>query len=154
MGRSSSPTYSPSYSNETALPCSTAYVLVETSICHTTLTPFGGLEITVSECGQKITFSSDHGITTRDGRVVELLTTEYMAPWESVVTGVPTGSVEARVCGGAGQCTTYLESWGTRVLELLDTKTSTVALTTVLTGVSYFQTRPVPWLMTGSSPPP
>jgi hypothetical protein len=116
--------------------CSTQFYPVITPACHTVLTPLGGLPITVSNCSQYVTFSTDHGYTIVDNRTVVGLTTMYAAPWDEVVTGVPGGVVQAEVCGD-GNCTTYQEYLRVQSSEVPVTATSTVDFTATVTGVSF-----------------
>ena len=118
--------------------CSTIYSPTLTPICHSTLQPLGGLPITITDCTQDITFSTDHGLASGSGNHAgrtELLTTKYHARWSSVTTGVPKATVTADVCRSNGDCTTYLERWGTRALEAVSTRTSTIRVSEVVSGV-------------------
>ena len=121
---------------EVVTTCSTAFVTRVTTACKTTLTPLGGLLIHITDCSQRITFSTDHGFVVESRKKPELLTTNYIAPWANVISGVPTGTVEALVCPRDGLCTTYLEYWGTRALLAVSTSTSTIRFATILEGVS------------------
>ena len=129
------------YSNSTTIAasnltaCSTAYLPTFVPICQTTLTPAGGVPVTITDCRQKVTFSTNHGLTSTKGGKALLLTTKYVAPWASIVNGVLIGTLQANVCINGDSCTTYLESWGTRAVEAISTTTSIIRLSTVVTGV-------------------
>ena len=118
-----------------ATSCSTTYLPTTTAICHTTLTPLGGLALPVSACDQNVTFSTDHGIATA-GPPGALLTTRYVAPWADVAAGVPTGVVEAEVCDGGGGCVARAETWSVLTRTVAGETTDTLSVNTVVTGVS------------------
>ena len=134
---SPSASYSSNYSiSATPAPsCSVLYSPTILPICHSTLTPLGGILITVTACSQKIAFRTDYGSYTSMNGSIELVPTTYMAPWEKVITGVPKGFVEAAVCPQNGVCTTITESWYTDVFGAASTTSSVVDVSTVLSGV-------------------
>ena len=116
--------------------CSILYSPTISPVCHTTLTPLGGIPITVTACSQKIAFRTDYGLYTSLNGSVELVPTTYIATWDSAITGVPTGLVEAAVCPQDGTCTTFTESWYTDVFGAVSTTSTVVDISSVLTGVS------------------
>jgi len=129
-----------SYSNYSTSPnsgCSTHYSSTATPICHTNITPLGNFPIAITDCKQNVTFSTDHGYTLVDDRTVVSKTTKYVAPWDSVVTGVPQGVVQAEVCQQDGPCTTYHEVWGVKVVMVTLTSISTLDFSAVVTGVCF-----------------
>ena len=125
------------YANEStsATACTTIYSATVTPICHATLTPLGGLPITIRQCQEHVTFSTDHGYTVNDYGDVDVFVTKYHAPWADVVTGVSQDTITAEVCNEDGECSTNLQSWGITSVEDIWTSTSTVSLSTTLTGV-------------------
>ena len=91
--------------------CSVFYTLTTTSICHTTLSPLASPVIPITDCYQKVTFSTDHGYTlvssagpyygngsTSTPLSVLALTSYYVAPWQYVYTGVPADMVDVVIC--------------------------------------------------------
>ena len=138
---SSGPIYSYSNSSRpTTKPfpsCSVLYSPTITPICHTTLTPLGGIPTTITACDQNIAFKTDYGFYYPSNGTVELVPTTYVAPWNSVTTGVPAGTVLAYVCPSGGTCTEYAETWYTEVFQATETSMSTVDINTVVTGVSF-----------------
>ncbi|KAL9579766.1 MAG: hypothetical protein Q9212_004914 [Teloschistes hypoglaucus] len=124
--------------------CSTAYSPTLTRSCATTLIPVGGPPIAITACDQEVTFSTDHGYrlaptstgggSSDVGGEIETLTTFYVADWTDVATGLPKGLVKEEVCSKAG-CTTRLERWIPVTTETLQTLTSTVQFTGVLSTV-------------------
>ncbi|KAL8630778.1 hypothetical protein Q9189_003538 [Teloschistes chrysophthalmus] len=124
--------------------CSTAYSPTLTRSCATTLTPVGGPPIPITVCDQEVTFSTDHGYrlaqtstgsgSSDGGGEIETLTTLYVADWTDVATGLPRGLVKEEVCSKAG-CTIRLERWIPVTTETVQTLTSTVQFTGVLSTV-------------------
>jgi len=146
--------------------CSTVYSAVTTEICFTLLTG-GGQLLTVTDCSQDVTFSTDHGYNlststmTAPDSVIKKGTgmtqpipsttifvvptiTYYMAPWQAVATGIPT-QVQAKICSAApdgGQdCTSVFEKWIVTTVEVVQSFTKTINLTTTLAGVRFIQLR-------------
>ena len=115
--------------------CSVLYSPIVTPICHTTLTPLGGVPITVSDCTQPIAFKTDYGLHTPANATAVLVPTTYLAPWNSVISGVPKGLVEAVICPLNLPCTTMTETWYTQTFEAATTSISTVDINTALIGV-------------------
>lgn len=137
--------------------CDTLYYTETTTICATTLTGVAS-RITVSECTQDVTFSSDFGITTVTPRStvtddngdrstitaipsLQLRTTYYLAPWQSIATSVgilPT-DVDVKVChqrpgnDTIEDCIRMEESWAVLPVTLTSTYTSSVDLLATLT---------------------
>lgn len=125
----------PSVPDSLVTSCSITYMPTTTAICHTTITPLGGIPVPVSACDQNITFSTDHEIASTAGSK-ELLTVFYVAPWPDVVTGVPTGTVQKEICNSASQCSTVQEKWSISTAMITQTQTNTLSVNTVVTGVS------------------
>ncbi|SLM38029.1 hypothetical protein LPUS_08102 [Lasallia pustulata] len=113
--------------------CSVTYIPSTTPICHTTLTPLGGLPVPISACDQNITFSTDHGMASTAGSA-ELLATYYVVPWQDAAGGVPTGIVDAEICNPASQCSTVQERWRISTVTVTKTQTNTLSVNTVVTG--------------------
>ena len=91
--------------------CSVFYTPITTSICHTTLSPLASPVIPITDCHQKVTFSTDHGYTlvpsagpyygnvsTTTPVSVLALTSYYVAPWQFVYTGIPADMVDVVIC--------------------------------------------------------
>ncbi|KAI9879213.1 MAG: hypothetical protein M1830_009214 [Pleopsidium flavum] len=143
----------------TTVICSTVYSAVTTEICSTLLTG-GGQLLTVTDCSQDVTFSTDHGynmststmlapdsvirkgtaITTPIPSTTTYMvpsTTYYMAPWQAVATGIPS-QVQAKICSSApdgGQdCTSVFEKWVVTTVQVVQSFTQTINLTTTLSG--------------------
>ncbi|MCJ1308198.1 hypothetical protein MMC25_001851 [Agyrium rufum] len=126
------------FSSSTAV-CSTYYSPTITAICATILTPLGGIPIPVTACDQEIAFSTGLGLYLAPGSPSStLLPTTYSAPWDSVVTGVPLAPVLAVYCpdGVENACETETQSWYTEMVETLVTATSTLSLSTIVSGPS------------------
>ncbi|KAL9120241.1 MAG: hypothetical protein Q9187_003207 [Circinaria calcarea] len=101
--------------------CSVLYSPTVTPICHTTLTPLGGIPTTITACDQNIAFKTDYGHYYPSNGTVGLVPTTYVAPWDGVITGVPTGAVLAYVCPSGEACTEYAETWYTEVFQATET---------------------------------
>lgn len=131
--------------------CSVFYTPTTTSICHTTLSPLASPVIPITDCYQRITFSTDHGYTlassagphygnfsTSAAASVETLTSFYVAPWQYVYSGVPADAVDVVVCStsaGTGVCTTTAEDWAPGTGWIKATNTIPYTLGAPVTGV-------------------
>ena len=132
--------------------CSVFYTPTITSICHTTLSPLASPVIPITDCHQKVTFSTDHGYTlipsTRPhyGNVsatapvnVLSLTSYYVAPWQYIYTGIPADMVDVVICNttvGRRVCTTTAEDWAPGTGWIQATNTIPYILGAPITGVS------------------
>lgn len=146
--------------------CSVSYFPTTRTICHTTLSPLASPVIPITNCYQKITFSTDHGYTlvapsaSRNGNIsftaamtVQTLESYYVAPWQYVYTGVPADVVDKVVCStsaGAKECTTTAEDWAPGTGWVKATNTISLSLGAPITGVRFFisvflSTLPYPW---------
>lgn len=122
-GPEATPAPGPPYLNVTSTaaptsstPCETFYDASETTLCHTTLIGLA-TRVTITDCSQEITFSSDFGATfvtpspTRVGSgslrstitpspSTQLQTTYYISPWHSFVDnqGRIPEHVDVKVC--------------------------------------------------------
>ncbi|KAK0661372.1 hypothetical protein DIS24_g2617 [Lasiodiplodia hormozganensis] len=137
--------------------CDTLYYTETTTICATTL-PGIASKITISECTQDVTFSSDFAttivtprstVTASDGHLstitnapsIQLRTTYYMAPWQSLTAnvGVLPADVDVKVChprpgnDTIEDCIRAEESWAVLPVTLTSTYTSFVDLLATLT---------------------
>ncbi|OAG10452.1 uncharacterized protein CC84DRAFT_1256285 [Paraphaeosphaeria sporulosa] len=130
--------------------CETVYVPTETTVCATTLTGIAS-KITVSECDQEITFSSECGFTletptpvTSDSSLITLaprvkrMTTFWVAPWQSLTAGEAPSDVDIKVCTAQEdeslECIHYREVWEVFVVTKTVTTHREVQLTTTVTG--------------------
>lgn len=136
--------------------CQTMYSPTPTTICATVLTGIA-TRITVSDCEQDITFSTDYGYTlvtptaTANASAasdsspitpapsIRTLTTYYLAPWQSLTAAEqqPT-DVEKKICNtfanGTTQCVDISEVWEVQIVTMTATTVSHVDLTTTLPG--------------------
>ncbi|EKG11689.1 hypothetical protein MPH_11182 [Macrophomina phaseolina MS6] len=137
--------------------CDTLYYTEITTICATTLTGVAS-KVIVSECSQDVTFSSDFGATTVTPRStvtddngdsttitaapsLQLRTTYYLAPWQSLAASVgilPT-DVDVKVChqrpdnDTIEDCIRMEESWAVLPVTLTSSYTSSVDVLVTLT---------------------
>ena len=121
--------------------CATFWEPFPTPICHTTLSPLAAPLITVIECHQAVTFSSQLGYalaSTTWTPVVGTLTTYYFAPWSDLSAGaVPTKGVIAEVCiSDRKDCTTGKEKWDKQLSEYTQVAKKTVSVHVTAVGVS------------------
>ena len=139
--------------NET---CSTFFRPSSTTICATILTGLA-TRVTVTDCEQEVTFSSQWGFeletpapvaadlanrSTAFGfasPTVQTLMTYYRAPWQSLTAGYVPRNVEATVCrmaddGSHSECVEVRELWSVVPVIMTSTITSEVDFTTVVTG--------------------
>jgi hypothetical protein len=133
--------------------CETAYVATETTVCATTLTGIA-TKVTVTECDQEITFSSECGFTLETptptqaaifndtlitpAPSVRRLKTFWIAPWQSLTAGNTPSDVDIKVCtildDDSMECTRYMEVWEVVVVTQTVTTPRDVQLTTTVTG--------------------
>lgn len=126
--------------------CSTAYSTTTKTICATTLTGLAN-KITVSECDQEVTLSSEVGfalvtpsLTPASSNAAALITpcptvrrlnTYYLAPWQSITAGTPPSDVDVKICtelgNGTQQCSRYKEVW--EVIPVTSTSTFSLPVT-------------------------
>lgn len=122
--------------------CSIFWEPIATPICHTTLSPLAAPLITVTECHQSVTFSSQFGYALASGTsapTVETITTYYVVPWSDLSVGsVPTNGIVAQICtsGRGRDCSTRNEKWDTRLSEYTQVTRKTVTVDTTIVGVS------------------
>lgn len=135
--------------------CQTMYSPTPTTICATVLT---GLvtRVTVTDCDQDVTFSSDFGYTlvtpTASANAsaasnsslitpapsIQTLTTYYMAPWQSMTMADPPSDIDKKICrtfeNGTISCVHILEVWEVQIVTMTATTVSHVDLTTTVPG--------------------
>lgn len=133
--------------------CETAYVAEKSTVCATTLTGIAS-KITVTDCDQEITFSSECGFTLETptpvattnfslvtpAPTVKRMKTFWVAPWQSLTLGSTPSDVDIKVCTildddeESMECTRYQEVWEVIVVTQTLTTESDVQLTTTVTG--------------------
>lgn len=130
--------------------CETVYVPTETTVCATTLTGLAS-KITVSECDQEITFSSECGFTLETptptmtasslitpAPTVKRMMTYWLAPWQSLTAGDTPSDVDIKVCtvqdDESMECIRYQEVWEVFVVTKTITTQREVQLTATVTG--------------------
>ena len=134
--------------------CSVSYSPTTRTICHTMLSPLASPVIPITNCYQRVTFSTDHGYTliapsvSRNGNIsitaamtVQTLESYYVAPWQYVYTGVPADVVDKVVCStsaGGKDCTTTAEDWALGTGWVKATNTISLTLGAPITGVRPF----------------
>ncbi|KAK7551608.1 hypothetical protein IWX46DRAFT_671185 [Phyllosticta citricarpa] len=125
----------PTAASTTSSTCETFYDLLETTLCHTTLVGLA-TRVTITDCLQEITFSSDFGAalvtpsptrvgsgsllsTTTPSASTQLQTTYYISPWHAFVDdqGRIPEDVDVKVCHARSDnstiddCIREEESW-------------------------------------------
>ncbi|CAI6336039.1 unnamed protein product [Periconia digitata] len=134
--------------------CETVYVPTTTTVCATTLTGIA-TKITVSECDQEVTFSSECGFTLETptstptttaynnsmitaAPTVRMMSTYWVAPWQSLTAGDTPSNVDMKVCkvleNDEMECTRYQEVWEVLIITKTTTSTHDVQLTTTVSG--------------------
>jgi hypothetical protein len=130
--------------------CETAYSPIVTPICYSVLDGIGA-RVTVSDCTQSITFSSDFDFlldapeTTstalslyNSAPYIRPVTTYYIAPWDELVSGQTPDHVEVKVCSTYGNGTTICmnstELWYTETVTSTTSRTTHVDITTTISG--------------------
>jgi len=129
--------------------CFTEYSPTLTTICATVLNGLAS-RVTVSECNQEITFSShsdahlesttpfvSDGALITPAPTIRLVTTYYRAPWQALTTAGPPSDVDVTICSivdGEEQCLDIEEVWEVKIVTVTSTLTTTVDLSTTITG--------------------
>lgn len=97
--------------------CQTLFSSTATAVCNTMISVGGQLPISVTDCGQWVTFSSSPICgPTPTGRGDA--TAYFLAPWLDIAGGAIPAEVQVRTCNGSSGCITGSESW------TVDTKTA------------------------------
>jgi hypothetical protein len=130
--------------------CETVYAPTETTVCATVLTGLAS-KISITECDQEITFSSECGFTLETptptmnnlslitpAPTVKRMTTYWMAPWQSLTRGDTPSDVDIKVCteleDGKSNCERYQEVWEVVVVTQTSTMQRQINLATTMTG--------------------
>lgn len=126
--------------------CGVEYSTTTKTICATTLTGLAS-KVTVSECDQEITFSSECGYSLETptptpattsfsalitpAPTVRRLMTYWLAPWQSLTAGEAPADVDVKVCkvldNGDMQCKRFQEVW--EVVVVTSTVTTSYPVT-------------------------
>ncbi|KAF3004359.1 hypothetical protein E8E13_009783 [Curvularia kusanoi] len=127
--------------------CGVEYSTTTKTICATTLTGLAS-KITVSECDQEITFSSECGFSIETptptaastsgcplitpAPTVHKLHTYWLAPWQALTSaGTPPSSVDVKICtelnNGTQRCSRYQEVW--EIIAVTSTLTTSFPVT-------------------------
>jgi hypothetical protein len=150
----------PPYANETTLyattiagtsRCETVYVPTVTTICATTLTGLAS-KVTISECDQEVTFSSECGFTLETpspttsnftvlitpAPTVKRMMTYWLAPWQSLTLGETPSDVDIKVCeileDEKLECTRYQEVWEVVLVTHTTTTERKIQVSTTVSG--------------------
>lgn len=133
--------------------CDIEYSTTTKTICATTLTGLAS-KVTVSECDQEITFSSECGYSLETptptpattsasalitpAPTVRRLMTYWLAPWQSLTAGDAPSDVDVKVCkvldDGNMQCQRYQEVWEVVVVTSTVTTSYPVTFSRTLAG--------------------
>lgn len=130
--------------------CETVYVPTTTTVCATTLIGLAS-KITVSECDQEITFSSEWGFTletpTLTTNNISLITpaptvkrmmTYWLVPWQSLTLGETPSNVDIKVCtileDETLECIRYQEVWEVVIVTKTITTQRQIQVATTLSG--------------------
>ncbi|KAI8937955.1 hypothetical protein NX059_005637 [Plenodomus lindquistii] len=148
---SSTTEYSTSYEGTGS--CETMFVPVQTTVCATTLTGLGS-KISVTDCEQQITFSTECGFTLETltptpvatgfsslitpAPSVRRLFTYYLAPWQALTAGDTPSDVDVKICteqnNGTQECVRYQEVWEVVVMTSTRTTERTIQVSTTVSG--------------------
>lgn len=130
--------------------CSTYYTRTVTTVCATTLTGLA-TRIRISQCSQKVTFSSDFGYSLETpspvmnssalitpAPAIKTMITYYLAPWQALTSGGTPSNVDSKICTIQSDdrldCAYYHEVWHIQIITVTSTTTSHVDLTTTVFG--------------------
>ncbi|KAF2691784.1 hypothetical protein K458DRAFT_473487 [Lentithecium fluviatile CBS 122367] len=119
--------------------CETAYVPTQTTVCATTLTGIAS-KVTVTDCDQEVTFSSECGFTLEiptaiattnfslitPAPTMKRMKTFWLAPWQSLTAGDTPSDVDIKVCtipdDDSMECILYQETVGLSTTMLIETE--------------------------------
>ncbi|KAJ4374385.1 hypothetical protein N0V83_003126 [Neocucurbitaria cava] len=130
--------------------CDTAYSPTETTVCATTLTGLA-TKVTVTDCDQEVTFSTEAGftletptpVTTNHSLItpaptVKSMYTYWLARWQSLTAGESPSDVDVKICtvmdDGELDCIRYQEIWEVVLVTQTVTTARTVQLSTTVSG--------------------
>jgi hypothetical protein len=130
--------------------CLTTYSPTVTPICYTVLNGIAS-RITVSDCSQSITFSSDSDFILDTSRptqkvsnqisptpYIRPVTTYYVAPWNELTSGETPEHVQVNVCttyaNGTAMCMDSIELWSIEIVTSVGSSTTHVDITTTVNG--------------------
>ncbi|KAF1923356.1 uncharacterized protein M421DRAFT_19163, partial [Didymella exigua CBS 183.55] len=133
--------------------CDVEYSTTTKTICATTLTGLAS-KVTVSECDQEITISSECGYSLETptptpaktsasalitpAPTVRRLMTYWLAPWQSLTAGDAPSDVDVKVCtvldDGRMKCQRYQEIWEVVVVTSTLTSSIPVAFSRAVSG--------------------
>ena len=118
--------------------CQTLFSPTTTAICSTVVSVGGQVPVSVTDCGQRVTFSSSPicgpvATAAPNGTGGETMA-YFLGPWYDIAAGAVPVEVEVRMCSSAGlgassSCMTTSESWSV---------STTMAQSTVLQTVRFF----------------
>ncbi|KAF2844994.1 hypothetical protein T440DRAFT_502758 [Plenodomus tracheiphilus IPT5] len=148
---SSTTEYSTSYEGTGS--CETIFAPVQTTVCATTLTGLGS-KISVTDCQQQVTFSTECGFTLETPMPssvttgfpslitpapnVRRLFTYWLAPWQALTAGNTPSDVDVKICteqdDGTQKCVRYQEVWEVVVVTSTRTTERTVQVSTTVSG--------------------
>jgi hypothetical protein len=122
--------------------CQTLFTSITTAICSTVLSIGGQVPISVTDCGEWVTFSSSPdcgvaGVTASAGT-----TAYFLAPWYEIASGAVPVEVQVQACSTAlpsvsGSCVTGWESWSVSTKTIPHTAVQTASFVGGAVGVSF-----------------
>jgi hypothetical protein len=124
--------------------CQTLFTPTTTAICSTVLPIGGQVPISVTDCGQWVTFSSSPvcgGATVAAPSGTAETTAYFLAPWYEIALGAVPATVQVQTCSAFGHstssnCVTASESWSVRTVTVPSTLVQTAKFSGGAVGVS------------------
>jgi hypothetical protein len=130
--------------------CLTTYSPTVTPVCYTVLNGIAS-RVTVSDCTQSITFSSDVYFSLDSSEPtptalclatqapqIRPVTTYYVAPWDELTSGETPEHVQVNVCATHANdttvCVDFIENWSTTTVMSVASSTTHVDITTTVKG--------------------
>jgi hypothetical protein len=130
--------------------CETVYAPILTTVCATTLTGLAS-KVTVTDCDQEVTFSTECGFTLETPTPItsntSLITpaptvkrtfTYWLAPWQSLTAGETPSDVDVKICtemsDGNLECIRYQEVWEVIMVTTTLTTTRSIDFTATISG--------------------
>jgi hypothetical protein len=124
--------------------CQTLYTPVTTAICSTILPMGGQLPISVTDCGQWVTFSASPvcggAAMAAPTGAVEMMA-YFLAPWYEIASGAVPAIVQVQTCSSldlsmSSSCVTASETWSVSTATMQSTVVQTAKFYGAAVGVS------------------
>ena len=122
--------------------CQTLFSPTTTAVCSTVVSMGGQVPISVTDCGQWVTFSSSPACgpaaTSAPNSTVGEAMAYFLAPWYDIASGLVPAQVQVQTCSsGSSSCVTGSESWSVSTTMAQSTVVQTARFFGGAVGVSH-----------------